>query len=312
MNLVKKTLLNNNGAFLNKCCIKTAFAGKYKEKPEDTKFSALYFNDMHGKKATAKLAGLASGVDSFMKQNNDGFVICTGDTLIGRESELGPKNKLLINFLNYLSEISNKHSRHENPLICALGNHELDSGEVGLVKILVRANFKVVATNLHLDDDSPIKACMDKTIFQSIVAEKNGHYYGFIGALPTDLRQRVSGGIDYLDKMNIGSFDKKSLPLRRKYAKLLAEGCDIDYIHKQQQKLNEKVFKDTVKQLQNEVNRLTTEDGVNKIILVSHLGFNKDIEAAKNTTGIDVIIGGHSHTLIDGVAKGVNLVVNKE
>lgn len=36
--------------------------------------------------------------------------------------------------------------------------------------------------------------------------------------------------------------------------------------------------------------------GVNKIIALTHLGFNNDLELAKNVGGIDVIIGGHSHT----------------
>jgi 5'-nucleotidase/UDP-sugar diphosphatase len=38
--------------------------------------------------------------------------------------------------------------------------------------------------------------------------------------------------------------------------------------------------------------------GINKIILLSHLGYDKDIELAKAVAGIDVIVGGHSHTLL--------------
>ncbi|MDX2320069.1 MAG: bifunctional UDP-sugar hydrolase/5'-nucleotidase [Moritella sp.] len=37
--------------------------------------------------------------------------------------------------------------------------------------------------------------------------------------------------------------------------------------------------------------------GINKIILLSHLGFTGDCELAKEVAGLSVIVGGHSHTL---------------
>jgi 2',3'-cyclic-nucleotide 2'-phosphodiesterase (5'-nucleotidase family) len=45
---------------------------------------------------------------------------------------------------------------------------------------------------------------------------------------------------------------------------------------------------------------------INRIVALTHIGYDKDIALAKNTTGISLIIGGHSHTLLgdmDG-AKG--------
>lgn len=38
--------------------------------------------------------------------------------------------------------------------------------------------------------------------------------------------------------------------------------------------------------------------GVNKIVLLSHVGYARDLEIAKAVEGIDVIVGGHSHTLL--------------
>lgn len=38
--------------------------------------------------------------------------------------------------------------------------------------------------------------------------------------------------------------------------------------------------------------------GVNKIIAVTHVGLEEDKRIAKNVNGIDVIVGGHSHTLL--------------
>ncbi len=57
------------------------------------------------------------------------------------------------------------------------------------------------------------------------------------------------------------------------------------------------VFKDSVESVQAEVDRLT-EEGVNKIIVLSHSGYAKDKEVAENTTGVDVIVGGHSNTYL--------------
>lgn len=49
--------------------------------------------------------------------------------------------------------------------------------------------------------------------------------------------------------------------------------------------------------VQAEVDKLT-EMGVTKIVVLSHSGYNVDLEVAANTTGVDVIVGGHSNTLL--------------
>lgn len=38
--------------------------------------------------------------------------------------------------------------------------------------------------------------------------------------------------------------------------------------------------------------------GINKIIVISHIGYDADKKVAKEIKGIDVIVGGHSHTLL--------------
>ncbi len=40
------------------------------------------------------------------------------------------------------------------------------------------------------------------------------------------------------------------------------------------------------------------EEGVEKIVVVTHVGFWNDVAIAKNVAGIDVIVGGHSNTLL--------------
>ncbi|SLN52309.1 Trifunctional nucleotide phosphoesterase protein YfkN precursor [Roseivivax jejudonensis] len=56
-------------------------------------------------------------------------------------------------------------------------------------------------------------------------------------------------------------------------------------------------FSDPVAAVQAEVDRLT-EDGVTKIIVLSHSGYAVDQRVAEETTGVDVIVGGHTNTLL--------------
>ena len=57
------------------------------------------------------------------------------------------------------------------------------------------------------------------------------------------------------------------------------------------------IFTDPVGAVQGEVDLLTTQ-GVNKIIVLSHSGYVVDKRVAEGTTGVDVIVGGHSNTLL--------------
>ncbi|MEM6618063.1 MAG: bifunctional metallophosphatase/5'-nucleotidase [Pseudomonadota bacterium] len=57
------------------------------------------------------------------------------------------------------------------------------------------------------------------------------------------------------------------------------------------------IFSPTVDAAQAEIDALTA-NGVNKIILLTHVGLREDMRLAEALTGVDLIIGGHSHTLL--------------
>ena len=46
------------------------------------------------------------------------------------------------------------------------------------------------------------------------------------------------------------------------------------------------------------------EDGVNKIIALTHVGVTKDMAIAESVAGIDAVVGGHSHTLFSNTEEG--------
>lgn len=146
-----------------------------------------------------------------------------------------------------------------------LGNHEFDDGSAQLAKELGKGNFVTVMTNMNIPDGNPLNTLTkENKLFSSYILTKNGEKYGIIGAAPIGV--------------NLGLFDKDN---------------QVSVYDSQKTILN----------LNNEVKKLE-EQGVNKIILVSHLGYfgdGGDLEIAKQTEGIDVILGGHTHLEIDGI-----------
>ena len=112
-----------------------------------------------------------------------------------------------------------------------------------------------------------------RIVKSSVIKEINGNKYGIIGTTPIDLFTRT-----------------KSQSLQK----------DISIDNPME----------TVADIQTEINKLQ-EQGVNKIILLSHLGNTMEKYIAAYTTGLDVILGGHSHNLIFDVKEGENLFYNR-
>ncbi|WP_371155350.1 bifunctional UDP-sugar hydrolase/5'-nucleotidase [Jannaschia sp. 2305UL9-9] len=63
------------------------------------------------------------------------------------------------------------------------------------------------------------------------------------------------------------------------------------------------IFTPEAEAIQADIDALT-EMGVNKIIAVTHLGLPADKRLAEAVTGLDLIIGGHSHTLLSNTEEG--------
>ncbi len=63
------------------------------------------------------------------------------------------------------------------------------------------------------------------------------------------------------------------------------------------------IFTDPSDAVQSEVDKLT-EAGVNKIVVLSHSGYGVDQRVAENTKGVDVIVGGHTNTLLSNTHEG--------
>lgn len=77
---------------------------------------------------------------------------------------------------------------------------------------------------------------------------------------------------------------------------------------------NQTTFEDPVAAAKRTVKHIkTVHPFVNRIVALTHIGYDKDIELAKSTTDISLIIGGHSHTLLGNMtgSKGAYPTIAK-
>lgn len=165
--------------------------------------------------------------------------------------------------------------------IFTLGNHEFDNGSAALARQLKKANFKTIMTNMDIPSGNPLTDLKNDKLFSSAIIEKDGEKYGIVGAAPIGV--------------NLGLFDKTDA---------------VTVLDPEK----------TVQALNAEVKKLESQ-GINKIILISHLGYfgdGGDLYIAQKTEGIDVILGGHTHLLIEGTQRSdedkthlKNLVMSK-
>lgn len=152
----------------------------------------------------------------------------------------------------------------------ALGNHEFDRSDAGLVKFLDylaagSCNTAVLAANVKPQIGTPLApSAEDDYIKPYYIHEVDGQQVGIIGI---DIRGKTQGS-------------SSPLPTTE--------------------------FLDEQETAQAMINELA-EQGVNKIILLTHYQYENDLDMARNLSGVDVIIGGDSHTLLgDFDAYGLN------
>ena len=140
-----------------------------------------------------------------------------------------------------------------------LGNHEFDNGEKQLAERLAKAKYPTVCSNYDFSG-SPLK----DIIKPYVIIEKGGKRIGILGLL-LNLNGYVSesarSGVKYLDVLK--SANKTARFLKNK------KDCDI-------------------------------------VIALTHLGYEheegslspSDTDLASNSTNIDIIVGGHTHTFL--------------
>ena len=115
-------------------------------------------------------------------------------------------------------------------------------------------------------------SAMSSLLVNSAIQEVNGNKYGILGVGPSDMDLHLKAGETKSD-ITVDNIDK------------------------------------TIENLQQEIDKFKAQN-LDKIILLSHSGYANDKKIAQSTRGIDVIIGGHSHHLLEDIEEGKNLFYN--
>ena len=157
------------------------------------------------------------------------------------------------------------------------GNHEFDYGAARFLELVSKAEYPYICCNF--DDIQKDEIVLDSYVIREIGGKK----IGFIGAL-TPLTTSASAPANFQDEN--GEF---------KYGYLRTDDGEALY-----------------KRIQEAVDAVHAE-GVDYTFLVSHLGIEEStkpfmsVDVIRNTTGIDVVLDGHSHSTVP-----MELVKNKD
>lgn len=146
-----------------------------------------------------------------------------------------------------------------------LGNHELDMGNEPVAHFVERIRFPFLAGNWDLSNESPSKAA-------TIGSHPRVHSY-----------QPHTATADWITKDIDGE-------------KVAIFGLSLDKMVDISNPDSDTPFVDATETAKRTVAAINGQ-GINKIILLSHLGYDADLALAEVVNGISLIVGGHSHRL---------------
>ncbi|MBW7875024.1 MAG: bifunctional metallophosphatase/5'-nucleotidase [Candidatus Cloacimonetes bacterium] len=150
----------------------------------------------------------------------------------------------------------------------ALGNHEFDLTNQLLARFISGVNFPVLAANIDTSQDKDLNQISN--LYPYVL-------YGFEGQKKTRL------------------FSIKEAKPEMKVVGIF--GVVLENMKTLAPNTGKLEFLSEVKKAQEVVDHLQNM-GVNKIIGLTHIGLERDQNLARNVNGIDLIVGGHSHTLL--------------
>lgn len=254
----------------------------YRAMQVDTSTAAFNLTVMHQNDIHANLDNMpktVTAVKEIRAENENALYVNAGDSFSGtlyfNEFE-GAADIAMLNLLGVDA--------------FTLGNHEFDlgaspAGHDALVKFIKDANFPVLTANVDFSKDAKFDGLFTDGVTENAEA---GHVYSAI--------------VKEVDGEKVGIFGLTT-----------AETADIS-------SPGSIAFENYIEEAQKAVAALEAQ-GINKIIALTHLGYDdnatvdNDQELAKHVDGIDLIVGGHSHTQLEeatvvaGEDKDATLIV---
>ncbi len=147
----------------------------------------------------------------------------------------------------------------------AVGNHELDMGNLPVAEFAQRIDFPLLAGNWDLSNELHSKP---------LLLSGNPNVYSYKPS--TQAAQWI---VKHVEQEPVAIF---SLALD-KMADISNPDIDTPFV-------------DAIKTAENTVKQIH-KAGINKIILLSHMGYEADLDLPNHVAGISLIVGGHSHVL---------------
>lgn len=227
----------------------------------DYELSVLHVNDTHAR--VENFPKLVTAVENERQSRDNSLLLHAGDAFSGTlyfNEFLGQADLEFLNLMKFDA--------------MTLGNHEFDlgvseGGHGALVDFIKAAQFPIVSANVDFSKDSKFDGLFtdatetnpkDGQIYSSIVKEVNGEKIGIFGLTTEETKD-----IAFVDKI---TFENYITEAEKAVAELEAQG-------------------------------------VNKIIALTHIGYDdnpaidNDLLLAQNVDGIDIVVGGHSHTQLN-------------
>ena len=149
----------------------------------------------------------------------------------------------------------------------AMGNHEFDLNNETLAEFVNNVTFPVLGANMDLFADEHLNKVDNILPYTLFAFDGYQKEEVTLATIPKDKPVVAVLGIVLEDMPNISP------------------------------NVGDVRFSGEVETAQKMVDELKSH-GVNKIILLTHIGLERDQNIARNVNGIDVIVGGHSHTLL--------------
>ncbi len=231
-----------------------------KEAKQSEDIYIVFTSDVHcGIDENFTFSSLKAYINELKKEHNDVLLVDCGDYLQG--GTLGSLSKG-----EYVVEMMNEIGYD----VVTYGNHEFDYGMDQLSKLIKEMKFETVASNIAY---TGTKESVFKDVPEYIIKEVNGIKIGFIGILtPDSLTSSTPAYFKEGDKFVYDFYARN-------------EGRDLF---------------DKVQSVVDEARK----QGAKYIVALSHLGSETELSPYNsiafiaNTTGIDVVLDGHSHSLI--------------
>ena len=241
----------------------TGGGGNTNPPPNDKNFelSIMHFNDTHAHLDNA--AKRVTAVNEVRAAKPNSLLLDAGDVFSGTLYFNEFKGQADLEFMNLMKVDA-----------MTFGNHEFDLGSTpeghkALADFIKAANFPFVSANVDFSKDelftgmfnTKISTAPNKgNIYSGIVKEVNGEKVGIFGLTTAETKDISSPG-----KVTFSNYIDDAKKMVAEFEKM----------------------------------------GVNKIVALTHIGYDdnpavdNDLELAKAVKGIDVIVGGHSHTQLD-------------